>query len=162
MSELTLIILSIALIGMVCLPLIFGYFKQKNISRALKSRLKSEADVTHLRDGDFDTWREAYCLGLDQLNGKLLFLNVMGEDSNVQKIELDQVRLCRPIRNFREVIEGKERRQIIYKISLVLDLFDEDRKPFEVELYDEDKSDYIVNEWELAQTWSKKVNDFRN
>jgi len=147
---------------MVCLPLILGHIKQKNKGNALKERLKSEAQLSHLKASDFETWREAYCIGLDQQNKQLLFMSVQDDASHVQIIDLSHVRLCKPIRNYREIKEGKEKRQIINKISLVLDQFDEHKRPFEVEIYDEERSDYIVNEWELAQTWSKKVNDLRS
>ncbi|PZX56568.1 hypothetical protein [Algoriphagus chordae] len=162
MSELTVIIVSIFLIAMVCLPLIINHYKQKNKANLLKERLKSEAQVSHLNTSDFETWRETYCIGLDQHNSQLLFLNILEKDVQVHKFDLGKVRLCRPIRNFREIKEGKVKRQIINKISLVLDQFDEHMKPFEVELYDEEKNDYIINEWELAQTWSKRINDLKN
>lgn len=150
------------MIGMVCLPLILNHFKQKNKGNLLKERLKSEAQVAHLKTSDFATWREAYCIGLDKENNHLLFLNSLENEVQIQKIDLSHVRLCRPIRNFREIKNGKEKRQIINKVSLVLDQFDEHNTPFTIDLYDEEKSDYLINEWELAQTWSKKVNDLKN
>ncbi|WP_339756588.1 hypothetical protein [Algoriphagus aquimarinus] len=162
MSELTLIILSVALTVMVCLPLILNSLKQKSKGNLLKEKLKSEAQVSHLKTGDFETWREAYCIGLDQENNQLLFLNSLENETLVQKIDLSHIRLCRPIRNFRETKAGKEKRQIINKVSLVLDQFDEHTKPFTIDLYDEEKSDYMINEWELAQTWSQKINDRKN
>ncbi|MDR7130319.1 hypothetical protein J2X69_002669 [Algoriphagus sp. 4150] len=161
MSELTLIILTVTLTGMVCLPLILNHFKQKNKGNLLKERLRKETQADHLKSSDFETWREAYCLGLDQENNRLLFLNLLETDNEVQKIDLSQIRLCKPNRDFREAKEGKEKRQIIKKVSLVLDQFNELNKPFEIELYDEDKSDYMINEWELAQEWSKKINELK-
>ncbi|WP_339870283.1 hypothetical protein [uncultured Algoriphagus sp.] len=162
MSELTLIILSVALTVMVCLPLVLTSLKQKNKGNLLKEQLKSEAQVSHLKSGDFETWREAYCIGLDQKNNQLLFLNSMDNEKQVQKIDLSNVRLCRPIRNFREMKVGKEKRQIIQKVSLELDQFDEQTKSFTIDIYDEEKSDYMINEWELAQTWSQKINNRKN
>lgn len=162
MSELTLIILSIVLIGMVCLPLILGHFKQKSKGNLLKEQLKAETHTPHLSAQDFETWRESYCIGLDHRNSQLLYLNVLENESLVHRIDLALVRLCKPIRSYREVKEGKEKHQIINKISLVLDQFDEQQKPFEIEFYDEAKNDYIVNEWELAQAWSKKVNGLKS
>ena len=162
MNELSLIIFSIVLIAMVCLPLIINHFKHKNKSNLLKVRIQSEAQASHLKSSDFETWREAYCIGLDQQNNQLLFLNVLETDTKVQKIDLSQVRLCKPIKSFREIKKGKENLQIINKVSLVLDHLDEQNRPIEVELYSEDKSDYLVNEWEIAQNWSKKVNELRN
>lgn len=162
MSELTLIILSVALTGMVCLPLIFNHFKQKTKGNLLKERLKAEAQVEHLKAGDFETWREVYCLGLDQQNNQLLFLSLLENENLVQKIDLETVRLCRPTRQFRETKEGKEKRQIISKITLMLDHFDEQKSPVQLEFYDENKSDYMINEWELAQAWSERINKLRN
>tara|TARA_R110002012_G_scaffold320744_2_gene545366 strand:+ start:45781 stop:46269 length:489 start_codon:yes stop_codon:yes gene_type:complete len=162
MNELTMIILSVALVGMVCLPLIISHFKQKSKGNLLKEKLKSIAQADHLKSSDFETWREAYCIGLDQSNNRLLFMNSFENDLHIQKIDLNHVRLCRPIRDFRELKEGKDRRQIINKVSLVLDQYDEHRRPFSIELYDEEKSDYMINEWYLAQTWSKKINDLKN
>jgi len=57
--------------------------------------------------------------------------------------------------------EGKEKRQIINKVSLVLDHLDDQKRAFEIELYDENKSDYMINEWELAQSWSQKINELK-
>lgn len=162
MSELTLLILSIVLIAMVCIPLSINHFKQRIEGNLLKERLKSETQASHLKASDLETWREAYCIGLDQENKKLLFLNTLETETQVQKIDLSQVRLCKPIRSFREIKKGKERRQIINKVSLVLDKFDEHNKPFTIDLYDENKSDYMINEWELAQNWAKKVNELKN
>ena len=163
MNQLTLILLSVALIGMVCLPLILNHFKQKNKGNLLKEKLKSEAQVENLNSGDIETWRENYCMGLDQENQHLIFLNGLDEgESRLQKIDLALVRLCRPIRNFRETIHGKEKRRIINKVSLVLDRYDEQAKPFTIDMYDEDQSDYMINEWELAQSWAKRINDLRN
>ncbi|MFC5625929.1 hypothetical protein [Algoriphagus winogradskyi] len=125
-------------------------------------QLKSETQVSHLKSGDFDTWREAYCIGLDQKNGQLLFLNSLEKGNQVQKIDLRQVRLCRPIRNFREMKVGKEKRQIIQKVSLKLDHYDEQSKPVTIEIYDEERSDYMINEWDLAQAWSQKINNLKN
>ncbi|PZX56065.1 hypothetical protein LV84_02433 [Algoriphagus ratkowskyi] len=162
MNELTLVIISILLITMVCLPLLINHSKQKNKGNLLKEQLKSEGDASHLKARDFETWRESYCIGLDQENKQLLFLNRQETETKVQKIDLSQVRLCKPIRTFREINKGKEKIQIINKVTLVLDQFNEHIRPFEVEIYNEDLSDYLVNEWELAQTWSKKINELRN
>lgn len=162
MSTLTLIILSVALIGMVCMPLILTNIKQKRKSNLLRERLKSEFNLQDLKASDFETWRETYCIGLDQKNKQLLFLNTLENEVLVQKIDLKQVSFCKPIRKFREIKKGKEKSQIISKVTLELDQFDEHKKPFIIELFDEEKSDYLINEWELAQTWSKKVNDMRN
>ena len=162
MNQLTIIILSIVLIGMVCFPLIIYHFRQKGKGNLLMERLKKEGNLSHLRPSDFVTWRQAYCIGLDQQNKQLLFLNTLETGDQVQKIDLNQVQICKPIRHFREINEGKDRRQIIKKVSLVMDQLDERMKPLEIEFYDEDKNDYMVNEWELAQTWSKKMNDLIN
>lgn len=162
MNGLILVILSVGLIGMVCLPLLLGHYKQKRKSNLLKERLKVESEASHLKASDFHTWREAYCIGLDQRNNQLLFLNSHETNRPFQKIELGAFRLCRPIRDFREVRNGKETKRIIKKISLVLDYYDDHRKPYSIELYDEDKTDYIINEWELAQEWSKKINELKS
>lgn len=162
MSELTLIILSVTLTGMVCLPLIFNHFKQKTKGNQLKERLKAEAQVEHLKAHDFETWREAYCLGLDRQNNQLLFLNLLEKENQIQKIDLEPVRLSRPTRQFRETKEGKEKRQTISKITLMLDHFDEHKSPVQIEFYDESKSDYMINEWELAQAWSERINELKN
>ncbi|WP_192346864.1 hypothetical protein [Algoriphagus sp. Y33] len=162
MSELTLIIVTVALTGLVCLPLILNHFRQKSKGNLLKERLKAEMRADHLKISDFETWREAYCMGLDQKNNQLLFLNLLETNNPVQKIDLGQIRLCKPARQYREVKEGKEKRQIIQKVMLVLDQFNEQNKPLEVEIYDEEKSNYLINEWELAQKWSQKINELRN
>ncbi|WPR75579.1 hypothetical protein [Algoriphagus sp. NG3] len=161
MTELTLIALSVVLIGMVCTPLILGHFKQKGKGKLLKEKLSSEAQINNLKTNDFQTWREAYCIGLDQDGNQLLFLNSTDNVHQFQKIDLKQVRLCRPIRNFRQVKDGKEKRQIINKVSLVMDSYDDQNPSFTIDLYDEEKSDYLINEWEIAQEWSKKINELK-
>ncbi len=161
MSELTLILLSVVLTGMVCIPLVLGHFKQKGKGQLLKEKLKSEAQINHLKTSDFQTWREAYCIGFDQEGNQLLFLNSNEHVHQFQKIDLAKVRLCRPIRNFRQVKNGKEKRQIINKVSLVMDPYDDHDPPFTIEVYDEEKSDYLINEWDIAQAWSKKINELK-
>jgi hypothetical protein len=91
----------------------------------------------------------------------LLYLYLHENGSAIQKIDLENFKTCTPIKTHREMKEGKEKRQIINKVSLVLDHLDDQKRAFEIELYDENKSDYMINEWELAQSWSQKINELK-
>jgi len=63
-----LIILAIALIAMVCLPLLKNSFQRKKKNNLLTDRLKSETQSQHLKSSEFESWREAYCMGVDKIN----------------------------------------------------------------------------------------------
>lgn len=159
MNQLILILLAIALIAMVCYPLLKNTFQQKSKGNTLKNRLKAETHSQHLGASDFKTWRDAYCIGLDKSNSQLLYLNLHENGSAVQTVDLQKIRICKPLKTYRE---GKEKRQIINKVSLVLSHFDDQKRPLEIELFDENRSDYMINEWELAQTWAQKINELKN
>jgi len=158
MSDLALGILAVVMIGMLGLPFIVNYHKQKRKNNLLKERLRSEAKVEHLPASAFQTWRDSYCIVLDPTKAELHFLNAL--ENKIQRIDLSQVRICRPIRTYRELNEGKESRQIIRKVSLVFDRLDEQKNPFEITLYDEFLSHFQLDEWEIALNWSKKINSF--
>ncbi|SFU20156.1 hypothetical protein SAMN04489724_0255 [Algoriphagus locisalis] len=160
MSDLLIIAFSVLLALMMMLPLYISFLKQNKQRNILKDKLRELAPHSQLKKNDFATWRKGYCLALVPEKQQLLYLHLQESSSFFQVIELDQIRLCKPVRVFRELENAEERKQIISKISLVFDQFEEQKKSKELELYDENKSGYLVNEWEVALGWSQKVNDF--
>lgn len=158
MSELTLIIISVLLIGMVSIPIIRGYAKQKKKNKAIIDLLKKETNASHLPSSSFEVWRENYCLGFDQKNNRLVFMTMDGINPTFGEISLENIRLFRPLKNTRQGKNGKEISHVISRISLMIEHLDEKRKQTELVFFDEGKDDYHIDEWEKAQSWATKLN----
>lgn len=162
MEEITISLIASAIIGLFCVPFLLNSMNQKKKSKALINTLKAKTQTGGLTNGQFETLRSNYCLGLDKERKKVLFLEKENGQDFIQTIDLAQVKICKALLGYRSFKGEKSQQKIIEKVQLAFMPINDSKASQFLELYTESKQDYLVNEWEIAQKWESEINKLLN
>ena len=144
-------------IALICaLPVFLFYYNNYKKKRKKLSVLKRIEAINDCKIKHFD-YSDTFLIGIESNNHLLFYVQWVGDNENIQKIDLQEVNDCLLINSTKSVGSKNNSYTIVEKVELAFKFIDKRNKDVLIELFKKQSGTTLSDELKIAEKWSKIV-----
>jgi len=152
--DLEIIIIGILSVALFIVPIYLIQKKQKGKVAKARQAFVDRGAQRQLNITTCELWNPAYAIGIDEQQRKLLYLSDFEQQTREQLVDLDQVKQCRVLNEYRD----SNGNRMIDHIALVLSMAGPKPGELQLEFYNNQISMMHSDELKVAEKWNATIN----
>lgn len=140
----------------VVIPFAIFIFADKNGAAKKKKAFQQIANDQNMKLSVADYWNN-YCIGYDDQENNLLYINSNGPETKIQKIDLDEVRKCSINKVMKDYKNGDKHYSELTRLDLEFS-FVSSQSPLTITLFDAEDRFSQNEEMVRAEKWLAFIN----
>jgi hypothetical protein len=151
-------LIGVIIIAIIAIPFVFDYRSRKNKTKALLQSIKNLASQHNGNITQYEICSD-FVIGLDANSKFVFFLKQKKNEAVTQIIDLSEVKSCAVDKKVRTLNNDNGNFSLTDKVELSFTPKNPEAGITKFELYDDKANMQISGEIQLANTWSKQIND---
>lgn len=152
--DLEIIITGIVAVALFIVPVYLIQKKQKGKVAKARQAFVDRGAQRQLHISNCELWSPDYAIGIDEQQRKLLYLSDYEQQAGEHLVDLDQVKQCRVLNEYRD----SNGNRMIEHVALVLSMTGQKPGEIQLEFYNNKKSMMHSDELKLAEKWNATIN----
>lgn len=148
--------LMVILIGLI--PFVIAYYKMKKKGSKMLNHLKESA-AQHGCSISQHEFCGNFILGTDEKKHFVFFFKQNNEETISKLVDLSEIQSCQVIKKSRNVKNDRGSFTVIERIDLAFFPENKSKSDTRLELYEEEDNLQLSDELELAERWTKRINE---
>jgi hypothetical protein len=148
------IIASLTFIG----PIVYFEYFKKRATLKFAAYFKKVSRNNSLNLSKYDVWNDQYGIGIDADAKKMIYLHKRNGHDVTELHNLPEVRNCRTIKEDNLIKTPDGDRRFPIRVEMHIEFVNPEKKNVSIEFYKGEITDFVRDEYLLAEKWSKIIN----